>query len=523
LSKRGAEIRERSLELLSRRSFDLLVIGGGIVGSRVALEASRAGLRVALVDAGDFGGATSSASGKLVHGGLRYLRAGRFRLVRAALRERRLLATRIAPHLVRPIPLVLATEEAGWPRHLMVAAGPLAYWALGGLCGPAPRLSGVGPPTASLPALRTGGPCGLVEEAVTDDGRLTLATVKAAVRAGTVAANHVRVAELRRHRGGISGAVLVGREGEGIFDLRCRAVVNATGPWLDRVRLLEDPKSKPATRLSKGAHLVLPLEGEWPVAIALTLRDGRHVYGVPWHGMLLIGTTDTLHEGDPGSVAPTPAEETYLLEAAARLLSGEQAHRERVLCSFAGLRVLRPGHGPTSDASREHLVVVGPAGMVSVAGGKLTTHRLIALDALRALPSGVRPRRLRPDLDPLPGSSPPDQRVLRSRLDAATARHLTELYGGEAAELLRYSDRFPDALERVHPAGPDLWAQVRHAAEEEWAMTVEDVARRRTTLAIRGLDTGIARVGISAVLGEGWPGLRPVTSGTKSFSELRPS
>jgi glycerol-3-phosphate dehydrogenase len=188
LSVRGAEIRERSLETLGRRSFDLVVIGGGIVGARVALEASRAGLRVALVDAGDFGGATSRASGKLVHGGLRYLRTRRFRLVRAALRERSLLATRIAPHLVRPLPVLLYTEEAAWSRYL-TAAGLLPYRALGGLRGP--RLA-----AGAFRALPAGARCGLVQEAVTDDGRLTLATVKAAVRAGTVAANHVRVTAL---------------------------------------------------------------------------------------------------------------------------------------------------------------------------------------------------------------------------------------------------------------------------------------------------------------------------------------
>jgi glycerol-3-phosphate dehydrogenase len=493
LSVRGAEIRERSLETLGRRSFDLLVIGGGIVGARVALEASRAGLRVALVDAGDFGGATSSASGKLVHGGLRYLRTRRFRFVRAALRERSLLATRIAPHLVRPLPVLLYTEEAAWSRYL-TAAGLLPYRALG--CLRRPRLA-----AGAFRALPAGTRCGLVQEAVTDDGRLTLATVKAAVRAGTVAANHVRVRALSKHRGKVSGAVLEGREGS--FELHCRAVVNATGPWLDYLRLLEDPRRQPAVRLSKGVHLVLPLEGEWRAAMALTLRDGRHVYAVPWHGTVLVGTTDTSYEGDPGSVVPTPTEEAYLLEAASRFLPNDLVRRDRVLCSFAGLRVLRPGHEPTFDASREHLLSVGPAGMVSVAGGKLTTHRPIALDALRALPSEVRPRRLHPCLDPLPGASPPDERALRSTLDAATARHLAELYGGEAGDLLGYAARFPEALERVHPAGPDLWAQIHHAADEEWAVTAEDVTRRRTTLAVRGLDAESVREGIAAVLAEG--------------------
>ena len=277
-----------------------------------------------------------------------------------------------------------------------------------------------------------------------------------------MAANHVRVTALSKLRGKVSGAVLEGREGS--FKLHCRAVVNTTGPWLDYLRLLEDPRRQPAVRLSKGVHLVLPLEGEWRAAMALTLRDGRHVYAVPWHGTVLVGTTDTSFEGDPGSVVPTPTEEAYLLEAASRFLPNDLVRRDRVLCSFAGLRVLRPGHEPTFDASREHLLSVGPAGMVSIAGGKLTTHRPIALDALRALPSEVRPRRLYPSLDPLPGASPPD---------------------------------------------------------EEWAVTAEDVTRRRTTLAVRGLDAESVSEGIAAVLAEGT--LRSVILGPKSFNEIRPS
>ena len=158
------------------------------------------------------------------------------------------------------------------------------------------------------------------------------------------------------------------------------------------------------------------------------------------------------------------------------------------------------GEGRLYEASREHVVRVGPAGMISVGGGKLTTHRLIALDALRALPGDLRPRKLRPNADPLPGSSPPDAHGLRTLADDSTAGHLMELYGGEADKLLQYATRFPDALEKVHPGGPDVWAQVYHAAAEEWALTADDVVRRRTTLRIRGLDTKEVRARISSLL-----------------------
>jgi glycerol-3-phosphate dehydrogenase len=487
---------------LHAETFDLLVIGAGIVGARVAFEAAHTGLRVALVDAGDFGGATSSASGKLVHGGLRYLRTGGMRLVRQARREQRLLAGRVAPHLVRRLPLLLTAVGHASTRYSTVAAGPLAYWALGGFRRPVPRLVAAEEARGLIPPLRTAGlgACALLEEAVTDDGRLTLSTVKAAVRAGVVAVNHLRVIGLDRSRAGVCGAVLEGRDGEGLVSVRCRAVVNATGPWIDQLRLLEDPRREPAVRLSKGVHLVLPLEGDWRAAFTLDLGGVGHVYAVPWHSMLLLGTTDTPYGGDPGAVVPDPAEESHLLGAASRFLPPDLIQPERLRCSFAGLRVLSPGDGRVYEASREHVVRVGPAGMISVGGGKLTTHRLIALDALRGLPGELRPRKLRPNVDPLPGSSPPDARALRALLDATTAEHLMELYGGEAEKLLGYAARFPDALEKVHPEGPDVWAQVYHAADEEWAVTADDVVRRRTTLGIRALDTEEVRTRISYAL-----------------------
>ncbi|MDQ3913257.1 MAG: FAD-dependent oxidoreductase, partial [Actinomycetota bacterium] len=377
---------------------------------------------------------------------------------------------------------------------------------------PAPRLVSAQGARGLIPPLRTAGlgACALLEEAVTDDGRLTLSTVKAAVLAGAVAVNHLRVVELGRSRGGISGAVLEGREGEGFVSVRCRAVVNATGPWIDQLRLLEDPRREPAVRLSKGVHLVLSRESDWRAAFTLDLDGAGHVYVVPWHGMLLLGTTDTPYGDDPGAVAPDPAEQSHLLDAASRFLPPDLIRPARVRCSFAGLRVLPLGDGRVYEASRGHVVRVGPAGMISVGGGKLTTHRLIALDALRALPGDLRPRKLRPSTDPLPGSSPPDARALLTLLDAPTAEHLMELYGGEAEKLLGYAARFPDALEKVHPEAPDVWAQVYHAADEEWAVTADDVLRRRTTLGIRGLDTEEVRGRISRALDAGLFSREPV-------------
>ena len=494
-------LRERALEELGHGVFDLLVIGGGIVGSRVAWDAARAGLRVALVDAGDFGGATSSASAKLVHGGLRYLRTGEVRLVRTALRERNVLAARIAPHLVRRLPFVLASTKS--PRQrVKCAAGILAYAALDGFRQPLPRFVSAPQAGRLVPQLRTGnvGLRVVFHEALTDDGRLTLATVTAAARAGATVANYVRVVELEPAPGNVSRVLLESRWGGGTLSVGCRAVVNATGPWVDTIRRMEDLGCGPVARLSKGVHVVMRPENEWRAALAIALQNDRHFYAVPCEGAVLLGTTDTEYSGDPACLAPLAADVSSILDAASEFLAPEALRPELVISAFAGLRVLPRGEGAPSSASREHLLSVGPGGVVSVAGGKLTTHRQIALDALRHLPPEVRPRRLALGDEPLPGAYLRAPRDLASHLDAPTADHLLRLYGGEAEYLLGYSRLHRNALERITPEAPDLWAQVYHAISDEWATTVDDIVHRRTTLGLRGLATPLVRARISSAL-----------------------
>ena len=493
--------RQRALEELGRSVFDVVVVGGGIVGSRVAWDAARAGLRVALVEAKDFGGATSGASARLVHGGLRYLRTGEVRLVRTSLRERDLLARHVAPHLVRTLPFVLASSR-GLRQPSRCVAALCAYSALGGFRRPLPRVISGREARRLVPSLRSEriGLHAVFHEARTNDARLTLATVKAAARSGAVVAYYLRAVDLRLSPSKLSRVLLQGREGEGTLGVRCRAVVNATGPWLDLLRKMEDPFCEPIVRLSKGVHVVLRPEEEWRAALALSLGDDRHLYAVPCEGMVLLGTTDTPYAWDPDRAAPEDREASALLDAAAGFLASEALRPERVISAFAGLRVLPRGEGPSFSASREHVIGVGRGGMVSVGGGKLTTHRPTALDALRHLPADVRPRRLVASDGTLPGAYPAASRGLVSRFDPETLDHLLRLYGGEAGRLLDYADPFPDALRRIAPEGPDVWAQVYHAVADEWALTVRDVTHRRTTLGLRGLDTEPVRDRICAIL-----------------------
>lgn len=487
------------MERLGAGVFDLLVIGGGIVGCRTAYEAARAGLRVALVDAGDFAGATSGSSARLIHGGVRYLRRGNLRLVRAASRERNILCSRVAPHLVEPMPFVAASGR-GLARGAERVAGLSLYAAVVGRGWPRPRPILRREVRRLVPWIRGSvvAPRAVFYEARTDDGRLTLATVKAARGVGAVVANYLRVVDLAVVPGRISEAFLSGPEGG--LRVRCRAVVNATGPWMDALRRLEDARAEPVTRLSKGVHAVLRPREPWKAAVAASFDDGSHLYAIPFESVVLVGTTDDEYVGEPGRVGPEPGDIDCVLDRASAFLPEDMLRPEALVSAFAGLRVLPLGAGATVEAGRDHLLSAGLGGMVSVAGGKLTTHRRIAIDALRLLPAGIRPRKLRACDAPLPGSFPAGGPSSLDPEDPAL-RHLDRVYGAEAERLLARADHYPGSLERIAPEGPDVWAQVHHAVREEWALTVDDVVRRRTTLALRGLDTPDVRARISAVLG----------------------
>jgi glycerol-3-phosphate dehydrogenase len=481
--------REAVFERLGSQRFDLLVIGAGIVGSRVAYEAACDGLTVALVDAGDFGGATSSASSKLLHGGLRYLASGNLSLVRELHAERRVIARRIAAHLATPLPLVLAVEGRSRTLTAKLDVALPVYGALSGFSRPLPRRVSVEAAEALVPPIRRDSvtSCGIVTEALTHDARLTLATVRAAARAGAVTTNYVRVIGLEHELGRTAAAVVEDVVTSERLRMTFRAVVNATGPWVDLVRALQHPGCPALVRLSKGVHAVLPLVGEWRAGLAL-FDDSATAIAIPWQGMLLLGATDTAYEASPARLAVDPTDLASLLNRFREVLPSEQLLADQVVHTFAGLRVLRRGEVATERAPRRHVVAVGPGGMVSIAGGKLTAHRLIALEALRHLPAEVRPRRRAPRDEPLgyPCSSTTES-ILSARLDPDVATHLGRLYGEEARRVVAYAEHVPDALDRIDGRGPDIWAQVDFARGEESALTVADIVARRTTLAVRGL------------------------------------
>ncbi len=481
--------RARALEELESRHFDLVVIGAGIVGAGIAAEAARAGLAVALLDRKDFGGATSSASSKLVHGGLRYLRLGDVRLVREAHAERRALLSVVAPHLVRRMPFLLPLYRSGPYRAPTIQA---ALWLYSTLA--RERIGGLARPERarrSVPDLRLDGlrGCGVYADAWTNDSRLCLSNVRAAADRGATVLNYAEVTALRLTGGRIAGAEVGG------VSVSARAVVNAAGPWADVVRRLENPHAGTSYRLSKGAHAVVPLRTPWSAALTVPHDRIRVSFAVPWEGSLMLGTTDTLYEGDPDSVEATEDDVRQILAEAAVALEDEAVRRQVVRVTFAGLRVLPGSDRDTASTRREIVLSRGPAGMLTVAGGKLTTYRRIALSVMRALRSDLGLHRIDGAPEPLPGATGLAQAgaVLARRfpeLDPSVRAHLLHLYGSLVSEVLSEAETRPELLERLHSDGPDLAAQAAYAWSREWATTDEDVLRRRTTVALRGLTVG---------------------------------
>jgi glycerol-3-phosphate dehydrogenase len=461
--------RVTAIERLATREFDLFVIGGGIVGAGIAEAASAHGLDVALVDKGDFAGATSSASSKLIHGGLRYLRLGDVGLVREAHYERRVLMRIVAPHLVRRLPFLFPLYEDGPYRPWFVQTGIVVYSTLARA-----KLNGLVELERArrlVPELRADGlrSCALYEDAWTNDGRLTLANLRAAAERGATVLNYAETVGVRPLEVRVDGQVVA---------VRAKQLINAAGPWVDHVRRLEDPQAKPSMRLSKGVHVVVDGGESWGAALTVPHDKVRVSFAVPWEGMLLLGTTDTEYTGSPDAVSVSDADVAQVLDEAAVALDSIGPPR----ATFAGLRVLPGGDGGTASARRETVFSTGPTGMVSVAGGKLTTYRRIALDALGH--AGVRGLSRRPR--PLPGATGLDRIAWPVELDSPTRAHLLHLYGSLAVEVLQPAVEDPTLLEPIVAGRPDLRAQDVYARAHEWARTDADVVRRRTTAWLAG-------------------------------------
>ncbi len=497
---------QRDLSAFSGQLFDLAIIGGGINGAATAREAGLRGLKVALVDAGDFARGTSSRSSKLIHGGLRYLEQFDFKLVHESRAERRTLLA-LAPHLARPLPFVLPIYRGDPYYPLKIRAGLAIYDMLGNL-GTADRHRMLKPAEALrlIPALEPQHlrAAAVYNDSETDDARLTLEMILAAVERGAVVANYAEALAFQAMPDGqdIVTAEVEDRLSGQRFELRARYWVNAAGPWVDHVRaLLPGFDGSKTIRLTKGTHIILPALSP-DHAIFAAIRPGERIFlMLPWHGYALLGTTDTDYDGDPGSAQPDQQDIEYLLAALNRILRQPLLVSD-VLGCFAGLRALaiEPGRRP-SENTREYRFHEEPGirNLTSICGGKLTTARALGenlvnriLTHLRAGPSAAQAPAQLSRTTLLPGGNTgPLEDFVRGALEAAEKKFGIPALIAERI-IRTYGSRWGDVLEPIRkdaelaqslPGTPALLAaEVVFAIRHEMAIDVSDFLLRRSGL-----------------------------------------
>ncbi len=495
-------------------AFDLLVIGGGIVGAGAARDAAMRGLSVALVEQNDLAYGTSSRSSKLVHGGLRYLEQGEFSLVFESVSERRVLLD-IAPHLVNPLGFIFPVYRDAKFGPFTLNIGMWLYDGLSLFRSPkihknlSPRQLAEEEPCLQRDGLRG---AQLYYDCATNDARLTLETALDAQAHGAEVRTYTKVVGmLRDSNGRVRGVRARGAFGDTEMEIEARVVINATGPWSDDVRALGEPRPK-ILRITKGIHVVVPRD-RLPLRHAVVCShptDKRVLFALPWGDRSYIGTTDTDYQGDPADVAATRGDVTYLLDCMGKYFPGAKLGDDDVIATWAGLRPLISSEGSASSVSREHEILVDPDGLITIAGGKLTTFRKMAGEVVdRAVAmlrlTGTVPTPLAEAYtarQPLPGAVgwPEDDdgtrvealcRSAAPALDDAAAELFVATYGTRAVDVSRRINEHPELGEALVPGRPERLAQVDFAVERELAQTVTDVLLRRTQLYYRDVDQGL--------------------------------
>ncbi|MGD8824809.1 MAG: glycerol-3-phosphate dehydrogenase/oxidase, partial [Myxococcales bacterium] len=452
---------------------DVVVIGGGITGAGIVRDAARRGLRVAMFEQNDIAYGTSSRSSKLIHGGLRYLESYEFSLVFESVSERRVVLD-LAPHLVNPLAFLFPVYQGARKSLRMISAGMWLYDGLALFRSPK-RHQTLKPKEVAEqePILKQEGLQGapLYYDCSTDDARLTLETVIDAIRNDGVAVNWARVDALTKDdHGRVSGVVVRNVRDGSLKEVKSHTVINATGPWTDEVLGMSGPRTGKLLRPTKGIHIVVE-RAKLPVQHAVVLFhpiDRRVLFALPWGERTYVGTTDTDYEGTPGKEAATLADVDYLIEAANHYFPNNHLHRDDVISTWAGLRPLIAPEPEVSEisesqVSREHQIVIGEDGLITIAGGKLTTYRKMAKEcvdtAVQILKlSGHLPEHIQSGQTfkyPLPGAVgwPEDDdhtkvaneitNVCQCDLDEETRLHLVDTYGMRALEVAKLCEQDP--------------------------------------------------------------------------------
>ncbi len=508
--------RVGALREMVAEPLELLVVGGGITGAGVARDAALRGMRVGLVEKTDFGAGTSSRSSKIIHGGVRYLEYLQLGLVRESARERRILR-RLAPHLVHPLPFLYPVYRG--ESLLKIQAGLKLFDLLAG--NPRGERSRRLDPEGTrkyLPGLRE--PLKgsvLYPEYITDDARFTLANIASAATAGARVANHARVERFLVESGRVVGAAVRDLERGRDFEVRADVTVNATGPWAQRT-LLQSGFDVPSPLVpSKGIHILLE-RSRLPLRAATFLKSstGRAGLAMPRGPWVYVGTSDEEYRDDLDHARATGEEARELLEMTRDCFPGAGLEFRHIRATWAGIRPLIREEGKaTRDMSRHDEIWSTPPGLVTIAGGKLTTYRPMARRILRAVARAngrSLPGRDRTAEVPLAGNPGEDperfHRRVRTRLRRegvaeVTLDRIEQLYGTEAETLLTYGEEDPDWLRPLAPRTPALRGEVRLAVEREMALTLEDILDRRLALLLFTTDGGVEASGEAADIAGG--------------------
>ncbi|OBJ42694.1 glycerol-3-phosphate dehydrogenase [Mycolicibacterium mucogenicum] len=509
--------RETAWNRLGSEQFDVIVIGGGVVGAGAALDAATRGLKVALVEARDFASGTSSRSSKMFHGGLRYLEQLEFGLVREALYERELSLTTLAPHLVKPLPFLFPLTKRIWERPY-IAAGIFLYDQLGGAKSvPAQKHLLKAGALRLAPGLKRSSLIGAIRyyDTVVDDARHTMTVARTAAHYGAVVRTSTQVVALLREGDRVTGVRVRDSETGAVTEVCGHVVVNATGVWTDEIQALSKQRGRFRVRASKGVHIVVPRD-RIVSEVAIILRTEKSVlFVIPWGTHWIIGTTDTDWNLDLAHPAATKADIDYILGHVNKVLATPLNHDD-IDGVYAGLRPLLAGESEeTSKLSREHAVAVPAPGLVAIAGGKYTTYRVMGEDAIDAASEFV-PTRVAPSITekvPLLGADGYFALINQTEhvgqhygLHPYRVRHLLDRYGSLIGEVLDMAADRPELLEPITEAPVYLKVEAWYAAAAEGALHLEDILARRMRISIeyqhRGVDCAreVAEV-VAPVLG----------------------
>jgi glycerol-3-phosphate dehydrogenase len=514
--------RAASLERMASETFDVLVIGGGVTGTGCAVDAATRGLSVALVEQRDYASGTSSRSSKLIHGGLRYLEQYNFALVREALRERALLLRTLAPHLVRPVPFLFPFRRRVVDRFY-IGAGVLLYDLLGLLGGaravPAHRHLSKRGALRIAPGLREDALVGAVQyyDAQVDDARFTMMLARTAATYGTALATSARVTDLLRDGERVVGATVHDLEGDRDLTVHARHVINATGVWTDEVNKFLGGRTKLEVRPSKGIHIVVPRARVRLDTGMITKTEKSVLFVIPWYGHWIIGTTDTDYQLERAHPAASREDIQYVLDHVNEWVADPLTFDD-IEGVYAGLRPLvsEDPSRSTATLSREHSVLQPIEGLTIIAGGKYTTYRVMAKDAVDAAAGKLDqtvPASVTTDV-PIVGAA--GYRALhnsrqmlarRSRLSVGVIDHLLGRYGSLTAEILDLIDELPELGEAIPGADQYLKAEAVYAVRAEGALHLEDVLVRRTRISFEEPDGGLeaATTVVALIAGElGW-------------------